>query len=116
MTAGGAYIRIKDGKIELHAPGKISIKGGSHDWSGPASMGIDLQGFPSSDPHDEQFGVKGPDGKVLRSLPFQLSAASGAIQGVTEQNGKAFRTHSKTEEPIKFELLWAQFSDVEKDK
>jgi len=48
MTAGGAYIRIKDGKIELHAPGKISIKGGSHDWSGPAQMMPTLPQFPHS--------------------------------------------------------------------
>ena len=28
MTAGGGYIRIKDGNIEIHCPGEISIKGG----------------------------------------------------------------------------------------
>ncbi|XLM20759.1 DUF2345 domain-containing protein, partial [Chromobacterium piscinae] len=37
LTSGGAYVRIKDGKIELHAPGTVSFKGASHDWSGPAS-------------------------------------------------------------------------------
>jgi type VI secretion system secreted protein VgrG len=49
MTAGGAYIRIKDGKIELHAPGKISIKGGSHDWSGPASLTLPNAPFNLAD-------------------------------------------------------------------
>ncbi|QLD47859.1 DUF2345 domain-containing protein, partial [Paraburkholderia fungorum] len=32
---GGAYIRIKDGNIEIHAPGKIDIKGAQHAFSGP---------------------------------------------------------------------------------
>ncbi|MDW5416632.1 DUF2345 domain-containing protein [Iodobacter sp. CM08] len=50
LTAGGAYIRIKDGKIELHAPGKVSIKGGSHDWSGPASLNPPLPAFAGKAP------------------------------------------------------------------
>ncbi|WP_308418285.1 type VI secretion system Vgr family protein [Iodobacter fluviatilis] len=29
FTSGGGYIRIKDGNIEIHCPGEISIKGGS---------------------------------------------------------------------------------------
>ncbi|WP_035853988.1 type VI secretion system Vgr family protein [Deefgea rivuli] len=48
LTAGGAYIRIKGGKIELHAPGKVSFKGGKHDWSGPASMNLPFPQFPNS--------------------------------------------------------------------
>ncbi|STR45179.1 type VI secretion system Vgr family protein [Iodobacter fluviatilis] len=50
LTAGGAYIRIKGGKIELHAPGKVSIKGGSHDWSGPASLNPPLPAFAGKAP------------------------------------------------------------------
>ncbi|WP_137009672.1 type VI secretion system Vgr family protein [Aquitalea aquatilis] len=46
LTSGGAYVRIKDGKIELHAPGTVSFKGGSHDWSGPDSMNIPMPIFP----------------------------------------------------------------------
>ncbi|WP_019103326.1 DUF2345 domain-containing protein, partial [Chromobacterium haemolyticum] len=48
LTSGGAYVRIKDGKIELHAPGTVSFKGGSHDWSGPASMNPPLPRFPNT--------------------------------------------------------------------
>ncbi|SMF12753.1 type VI secretion system Vgr family protein [Pseudogulbenkiania subflava] len=48
LTCGGAYIRIKDGKIELHAPGKVSFKGASHDWSGPAKMNVPVPLFPKS--------------------------------------------------------------------
>ncbi|MEO4028949.1 DUF2345 domain-containing protein, partial [Chromobacterium vaccinii] len=38
LTAGGAYIRIKSGNIEVHAPGKVTVKGASHTLDGPASM------------------------------------------------------------------------------
>ncbi|GLS03521.1 type IV secretion protein Rhs [Chitiniphilus shinanonensis] len=37
-TCGGAYIRLKDGNIEIHAPGSVSFKGSGFDFSGPASM------------------------------------------------------------------------------
>ncbi|STB69234.1 type VI secretion system Vgr family protein [Chromobacterium violaceum] len=48
LTSGGAYIRLKDGKIELHAPGTISIKGASHNFSGPDQMKPPLPRFPNT--------------------------------------------------------------------
>ena len=48
LTAGGAYIRIKNGNIEIHAPGKIDIKGAQHGFNGPAAQGYVLPGLPSS--------------------------------------------------------------------
>ncbi|MBA8737465.1 DUF2345 domain-containing protein, partial [Chromobacterium violaceum] len=48
LTSGGAYVRIKDGKIELHAPGTISIKGASHNFSGPDQMKPPLPRFPNT--------------------------------------------------------------------
>ncbi|MBX9349461.1 type VI secretion system tip protein VgrG [Chromobacterium vaccinii] len=49
LTSGGAYVRIKDGKIELHAPGTVSVKGASHDWSGPASTNLPFPTLPQGD-------------------------------------------------------------------
>ncbi|QBC42833.1 type VI secretion system Vgr family protein [Iodobacter fluviatilis] len=46
MTAGGGYIRIKDGNIEIHCPGAVTIKGASHEMSGPAKMNPSLHIFP----------------------------------------------------------------------
>ncbi|MDW5418473.1 type VI secretion system Vgr family protein [Iodobacter sp. CM08] len=46
MTAGGGYIRIKGGNIEIHCPGTVSIKGANHEMSGPASMSPPLPIFP----------------------------------------------------------------------
>ncbi|VFR54991.1 probable vgr related protein [plant metagenome] len=36
-TAGGAYLSIEGGKVNLHAPGKVEFRSGAHDWSGPQS-------------------------------------------------------------------------------
>ncbi|WP_174912463.1 type VI secretion system Vgr family protein [Burkholderia diffusa] len=46
LTSGGAYIRIKGGNIEIHAPGKIDFKGAQHTFAGPASMPYPLPAMP----------------------------------------------------------------------
>ncbi|KVQ46273.1 type VI secretion protein ImpA [Burkholderia territorii] len=46
LTSGGAYIRIKGGNIEIHAPGKVDFKGAQHAFSGPASMQYPLPAMP----------------------------------------------------------------------
>ncbi|WP_246793374.1 type VI secretion system Vgr family protein [Burkholderia perseverans] len=38
LTSGGAYLRLKDGNIEIHAPGTIDVKGAQHGFSGPARL------------------------------------------------------------------------------
>ena len=48
LTSGGAYIRIKDGNIEIHAPGKIDIKGAQHSFAGPTQMPYAYPDFPQS--------------------------------------------------------------------
>jgi type VI secretion system secreted protein VgrG len=44
LTSGGAYIRLKDGNIEIHAPGNIDVKGAQHSFNGPTRID---EKFPS---------------------------------------------------------------------
>ena len=39
LKAGGAQLRVLDGKIELYAPGKVEFKGGQHNFVGPGGAG-----------------------------------------------------------------------------
>jgi type VI secretion system secreted protein VgrG len=48
LTSGGAYIRITGGNIEIHAPGKIDIKGAQHSFDGPARADYPLPALPTS--------------------------------------------------------------------
>ncbi|QGZ61165.1 type VI secretion system Vgr family protein [Paraburkholderia acidisoli] len=48
LTSGGAYIRIKNGNIEIHAPGQIDIKGALHSFAGPTGLKQALPVLPVS--------------------------------------------------------------------
>ncbi|CAG9191517.1 VgrG protein [Paraburkholderia sabiae] len=48
LTSGGAYIQIVDGSIQIHAPGKIDIKGALHSFDGPAETTYPLPLLPGS--------------------------------------------------------------------
>ncbi|RQQ43091.1 type VI secretion system Vgr family protein [Burkholderia stagnalis] len=49
VTCAGAYIRIANGNIEIHAPGKVDVKGSQHSFNGPAQMPYPLPGFSKSE-------------------------------------------------------------------
>jgi type VI secretion system secreted protein VgrG len=80
LTAGGAYIRIADGNIEIHAPGKVDIKGAQHAFSGPTRL-------------DETYNMEGKkgdlriqyvdaDGGVPPGEPIQLAGSDGTLHSV----------------------------------
>ncbi|RDK02924.1 type VI secretion system tip protein VgrG [Paraburkholderia lacunae] len=48
ITCGEAYIRIAKGNIEIHAPGKIDVKGSLHSFNGPASMPFQMPTLPDA--------------------------------------------------------------------
>ncbi|WP_324603172.1 DUF2345 domain-containing protein [Zymobacter palmae] len=50
FSSGGAYIRLKGGNIELHAPGTIDVKGVQQLFDGPAGMSATLSRLPNALP------------------------------------------------------------------
>jgi type VI secretion system secreted protein VgrG len=81
LTSGGAYIRIKDGNIEIHAPGKIDIKGAEHSFAGPTSMSVanNLQGKKA----DMRLKYVDADGNVPTGEPLKLLAEDGTTHSVS---------------------------------
>jgi len=49
LVSGGAYVRIKDGNIELHAPGKVEVKGAMKSFGGPTEMHFGKPVLPDGD-------------------------------------------------------------------
>ena len=69
LVCGGAYVRIKDGNIDLHAPGKIDVKGAQHLFGGPTSMDRDLPALPEGEVGD---------------CPSRAMSAAGDGQGISK--------------------------------
>lgn len=45
MTAGGAYLKLSGGAVELGGPGALTVKTDGHHWNGPGSMKAALPTF-----------------------------------------------------------------------
>ncbi|WP_157375232.1 DUF2345 domain-containing protein, partial [Burkholderia ubonensis] len=88
LTSGGAYIRIKDGNIEIHAPGKVDVKGGEHAFSGPTSLHktFKMEGKKA----DMRIRYVDADGNVPHGEPIKFTAEDGTEHSVAlDAEGKA---------------------------
>ena len=68
--AGGAYIRLSGGNIELGCPGDIMMKQSKLLYSGPASMQSNIPELPDSGPQSMSFMLLDALGKVRISRSF----------------------------------------------
>lgn len=81
LACGGAYIRISNGNIDIHAPGNISYKGGKHDFSGPTSLDklYNSQGKKAN----LKIRYVDADGKVPEGEPIHLAGEGGVSHALT---------------------------------
>jgi len=106
LTSGGGYIRIKDGNIEIHAPGLIDIKGAEHSFAGPTRGNYPLPDLPQSTPttYSQKPSFRGIDdgssmgdvdyllfaipeeGEVAKVVASGTSSADGAERKLNEEN------------------------------
>ncbi|OJA80564.1 hypothetical protein BGV72_03435 [Burkholderia ubonensis] len=88
LTSGGAYIRLKGGAIEIHAPGKIDVKGASHAFSGPASMGYPLPALPTST-HEAAMQYRYHDDEPVQGAKYVATLPDGSTrEGVLDSQGR----------------------------
>ncbi|WP_321849704.1 type VI secretion system Vgr family protein [Burkholderia diffusa] len=107
LTSGGAYIRIANGDIQIHAPGKIDIKGASHSLDGPTAQGYVLPSLPHAGDaprYHEQFHLVDDDGEtVLPHTRYEIESESGKKwSGYSDADG--FTQHVYTEQPESLSL------------
>ncbi|MFM0157469.1 type VI secretion system Vgr family protein [Paraburkholderia sediminicola] len=104
LTSGGAYIRMSGGNIEIHAPGKVDVKGTQHAFSGPASMNVPMPKWPQPETQGPvRFNMllsdtAGPGGHPYINTNWWIVSAPTAdealmssdfvLQGKSDTNGK----------------------------
>ncbi|EKY3118002.1 type VI secretion system tip protein VgrG [Cronobacter turicensis] len=93
-SKGGAYIKIKDGAVEIGAPGKIDLKSANILWGGSASLEQALSPMTVSDPefHNPMNGCFRVLDKSTKQpkpyVPYRIETADGQIiRGMTDENG-----------------------------
>ncbi|KUY94433.1 MULTISPECIES: type VI secretion system Vgr family protein [unclassified Burkholderia] len=97
LTSGGAYIRIADGNIEVHAPGKIDIKGAQHVFDGPTHLSQTLPTLPNSSGNYDQAFIAhwaGTDIPVANTRYQMFSNGALISEGVTNAAGETGLTQS----------------------
>ncbi|OXJ40391.1 type VI secretion protein ImpA [Burkholderia sp. HI2714] len=88
LTAGGAYVRIKDGNIEIHAPGQIDVKGGQHAFSGPTSLHKTFK--TEGRKADMRIRYVDADGNVPHGEPIKFATEDGTEHSVAlDAEGRA---------------------------
>ncbi|WP_322057166.1 type VI secretion system Vgr family protein [Paraburkholderia sp. J63] len=84
LTSGGAYIRIKNGNIEIHAPGKIDVKGAQHSFNGPVRKNYPLPAFAQAETQGPVAfnmvlsDMPGPNGHPYINTPWRIVSARNA--------------------------------------
>ncbi|MBU9199949.1 type VI secretion system tip protein VgrG [Burkholderia multivorans] len=91
LTSGGAYIRIHDGNIEIHAPGTIDIKGAQHCFAGPTSAPYDLPALPKGDLRNKlELNLTDGNLKPVPGAPYKVVFDNGTtLSGKLDANGHA---------------------------
>ncbi|WP_175871922.1 type VI secretion system tip protein VgrG [Burkholderia sp. BCC0397] len=108
LTSGGAYIRIADGNIEVHAPGKIDIKGAQHAFSGPTHLSQTMPTLPNSNGNYDQAFIAhwaGTDIPVANTRYQMFSNGKLLSEGVTNAAGETGLTQSHVPHDVVVKFL-----------
>ncbi|SEN66188.1 hypothetical protein SAMN04487857_1332 [Pseudomonas sp. ok272] len=94
LVSRGAYIKLKDGSIEIGAPGELRIKNDNIAWGGSASLeqalgAMTLQDPVYKSPMQGGFQVKDAQTGAPKScVEYRIETADGCVvSGVTDENG-----------------------------
>lgn len=104
LTAQGAYIRLHDGNIEVHAPGDVSFMGASKRLAGAAHVDAEGGALPAARPiHDEQFVLKDQaSGAPLPFTPYRIEVDDGQVlEGLTDAEGATARIYTAHPQKLK---------------
>ncbi|WP_191832045.1 type VI secretion system Vgr family protein [Pseudomonas fluorescens] len=94
LVSRGAYIKLKDGSIEIGAPGDLRVRNDHIDWGGSASLDKALKPMTLQDPvykFPSQGGFQVLDqatGEPKANVAYRLESIDGeVVRGVTDEQG-----------------------------
>ncbi|SPJ33562.1 hypothetical protein KSP9073_01571 [Kushneria phyllosphaerae] len=108
LVSGGAYVRLKGGNIEIHAPGKVDIKGASKSFTGGANLTRRISGMPEAQgPFEEFFILKDKSsGKPIRYARYRVKTAeNNVITGRSDGEGRTQKILTRRPEKMQVTIL-----------
>jgi type VI secretion system secreted protein VgrG len=107
LTSGGAYVRIKDGNIEIHAPGTVDIKGSLRSFGGPTHLSKVMPTFPGSEAAYDQAFIAHWHGTDIPAagVRYQIFSNGNLLaDGITNERGETSlaRSHLPQDAQIRF--------------
>ncbi|MDN2715715.1 type VI secretion system Vgr family protein [Janthinobacterium sp. SUN120] len=89
MTAGGAYLKLSGGAVELGGPGALTVKTDGHHWSGPASMKGELPTFGEGDLGRVPRLLRPTDGLPVEGVEVHIEREGDSpLTGVSDADGR----------------------------
>ncbi|QIU89836.1 type VI secretion system Vgr family protein [Yokenella regensburgei] len=106
-SKGGAYIKIKDGVVEIGGPQKIDLKSSNILWGGSGTLEQSLTSSTVSDPQFQntmngKFRVRDKSSQQPKPyVPYRIETSDGRIiRGVTDENGLTQPHHGLSADAI----------------
>ncbi|MDO5070047.1 MAG: type VI secretion system Vgr family protein, partial [Neisseria zoodegmatis] len=106
LTSGGAYIKIKDGNIELGCPKMVWVKCAGFQVMGPSSISIPLLPlFKMTGNNRLQFYLTDDDNNPYAHRKYTLTLSDyQTIEGITDENGMTQIIYSENKKAIEIYL------------
>ncbi|MDR0563624.1 MAG: DUF2345 domain-containing protein, partial [Azoarcus sp.] len=92
LNCAGAYIRMKDGNIDIHCPGRLLFKSAGQRGGGPASMSVDFPKMPVGEIAPDEIFLEHNyhDNEPVAGAPYVIELSSGGvIKGNLDSQGRA---------------------------
>lgn len=94
LNCGGAYIRIKDGEIELGAPGNIAIKAAHVEKFGATTLSTPATPVPEG--YSAAYTLSEAAKAAAPYVRYRITTAQGdEFTGVTDKDGKTMPAHTQ---------------------
>lgn len=113
LSCGGAYIRLKEGNIELGCPNNILLKSMNVQKLGATSLNTPVE--------DLLRGYKGgftitseKTGEIMPDVSYRMTTAEGDVyEGISDENGQTIPVYTAIPSSVKIEFPDSKTSDKE---
>jgi type VI secretion system secreted protein VgrG len=111
LKCGSAYIKLKNGNVEIGCPGNIFLKATNVDQTGPGTLDSEPITFPKG--YSGTFTLKDPEsGEIKPYTNYKITTAEGEVlTGISDSSGKTSHLYSSM--PGKMDI---KFPDTQQDE